>query len=442
MKRIIPFFLILFFTVGVFAQGTITVTVTSSEKGTGLTVIVYEFTGLANTYDISAEVSFNNKVDYVDIPIDDLTGDLTDIAPGGPYTITWYGMASFPERYHEETVIRLTAFCPLPAAPVAKEATGIDTNTFTANWEEVTGAVTYTLELAVNPDFNPISESFIVDAGNISHTLANLTPLTIYHYRVKANDVCGTSEYSNTVSVTTASTWQPCPDMPTVTDIDGNTYNTVLIGTQCWMQENLRVTQYNDGENIPTNWDNEEGAYAIYPHSIIDGLNSDAEVVAAYGKLYNWYAAIDPRGLCPTGWHVPSESEWLALFAYVESHGFPNDHTDNPSAGNALKSCRQVGSQAGGDCDTSDHPRWNSDATHYGTDEFGFSALPGGYRWSSDNSFSFIQVGLIGHWWSATENSSQTDAALNWYMSIASGGVIENPTGNKANGFSVRCVKD
>ena len=109
MKRIIPFFLIIFFASGVFAQvGTLTVTNVDSEAGTGITEIEYEFTGDAGTYDISAKVSFNNGADYSPIPEADLTGQLTNVIPG-TYSLTWNGSASFPETYSDETIVKITA---------------------------------------------------------------------------------------------------------------------------------------------------------------------------------------------------------------------------------------------------------------------------------------------------------------------------------------------
>ncbi|TVQ95051.1 MAG: T9SS C-terminal target domain-containing protein [Bacteroidetes bacterium] len=228
-----------------------------------------------------------------------------------------------------------------------------------------------------------------------------------------------------------------------VTDIDGNEYLTVIIGNQEWMAENLRVTRYSNGDGIPTGLSNSEwgsttsGAYAVYLHGDIVGLNSDEEVLEAYGALYNWYAVDDSRGLCPIGgWSVPSDDDWTQLVNYVADQGYPNEK-DNPNwAANALKSCRQVNSPQGGECNTSEHPRWNSHDTNYGLDKFGFSALPGGRRYSSGG---YGNVGIYGRWWSATEFHS----ASAWlrYMWSGSGSVYRfSPT--KRLGVSVRCVKN
>ncbi len=110
----------------------------------------------------------------------------------------------------------------------------------------------------------------------------------------------------------------PCPDMPTVTDIDGNVYQTVLINDRCWMAENLMTTKYQNGDAIAypgtgnEQWEsNVSGAYAWY--------DNDIDWKDSYGALYNWYAVNNPAGLCPEGWHVPTHDEWQALVNYTES---------------------------------------------------------------------------------------------------------------------------
>jgi uncharacterized protein (TIGR02145 family) len=263
---------------------------------------------------------------------------------------------------------------------------------------------------------------------------------------VKAENNCGVSE----VNVLPVDVY----DIDSVTDIDGNVYPTVIIGNQEWMAENLRVTRYNNGDAIPTGLNNTEwgnttsGAYAIYPHGDIDGLDSDEEVVAAYGKLYNWYSVDDERGLCPEGWSIPIHNEWTQLEQYIcnvlgnsncETQ-FPYDFTTTGwrgiNEGNALKSCRQVNSPIGGDCATSDHPHWNSHGTHFGFDEFGFFALPGGYR----SSVGYDSVGDISIWWSSSEHSPSSRAwGREMYESFGS---VRRNTHVKSDGWSVRCIKN
>ncbi len=230
-----------------------------------------------------------------------------------------------------------------------------------------------------------------------------------------------------------------------VTDIDGNDYITVIIGDQEWMAENLRVTRYRDGTAIPTGLDNTEwvnttiGAYAVYDHNAgnTDGIDSPEEMVAIYGKLYNWFAVDNSSGLCPDGWSVPGNADWTQLAHYVASQGYPIEW-DNPNGGgNALKSCRQVDSPMGGDCDTSEHPRWDAHDTHYGFNEFGFSSLPGGYRWGTSGNYSFI--GKFSFWWSSSE-SMETDA-YHRQTGFTNGSLFGAIT-IKNYGFAIRCLRD
>ncbi|MBN1339301.1 MAG: hypothetical protein JXA03_08260, partial [Bacteroidales bacterium] len=222
-------------------------------------------------------------------------------------------------------------------------------------------------------------------------------------------------------------TGEPCPGMPTVNDIDGNVYNTVLIGSQCWMKENLKTTKYKNGTPIPNveddyAWSNlTTGAYVWY--------GNDISWKDKYGALYNWYATVNANGLCPTGWHVPTHYEWTALTNHIGGTGSPN--------GNKLKSCRQVNSPLGGGCNTSEHPRWSQHSTQYGTDDYGFSGLPGKYR--EDLGYFYGYLGDGGYWWSSTAFSSN----FAWYRSLVySYGYVTVNNYDKRAGFSVRCLRE
>ena len=175
--------------------------------------------------------------------------------------------------------------------------------------------------------------------GSFNTVLRGLTSSTTYYARSYAKNSQGVVVYGNEVSFTTSA---PAPSFAcgtsTVSDVDNNTYNTVQIGTQCWTQSNLKTSKYRNGDNIPTGlsnsaWQNTtSGAYATYN----DDLGNDG----MYGKLYNHYVVTDSRGLCPTGWHVPSDGEWNVLVKYLD----PNADTvcsgcwQSPIAGGALKS--------------------------------------------------------------------------------------------------------
>ncbi|MDI6401945.1 fibrobacter succinogenes major paralogous domain-containing protein, partial [Balneolaceae bacterium ANBcel3] len=224
-----------------------------------------------------------------------------------------------------------------------------------------------------------------------------------------------------------------------VTDIDGNLYKTIAIGEQVWMAENLRVTRYQDGSDIPTGlsdeeWDNTtNGAMAVYDHThhLATHIRSEQEMEEAYGRLYNWYAVDNNPGLCPEGWSVPTDEEWAALVAFVESQGFPNNRLDPDGAGNALKSRRQIDSPFGEPWATDVHPRWRSDDRHHGKDTFGFSGLPGGFH--SD------ALGLFGYWWTSSEFVEESA----WFRRLGySTGFLDRVQFRKQYGMSVRCIQN
>lgn len=218
----------------------------------------------------------------------------------------------------------------------------------------------------------------------------------------------------------------PCPGTPTVTDIDGNTYQTVMVGPYCWMAENLKTTKYRNGASIeyPGNnanaWTgNVLGAYAWY--------NNDPAWKNIYGALYNWHAVNNVNGLCPTGWHVSSQAEWEQLISFAGGENV---------AGTRLRSCRQVNSTLGGSCATNVHPRWEQSSNNNGTNDFWFSALSGGNR-SGSGSASYQYLGSYGSFWTSTELSNLISYTFGLGSSVTYG------TGyGKTTGYSVRCVKD
>jgi len=185
---------------------------------------------------------------------------------------------------------------------------------------------------------------------------------------------------------------------------------TVTIGTQVWMTKNLDVSTFRNGDPIPQaktdeEWvkagDNKQPAWCYYENDPANG--------AKYGKLYNWYAVSDSRGLAPVGYHVPSDAEWEKLVDYLGGEG---------KAGDKMKSKQG----------------WAEDGN--GTNSSGFSGLPGGTRY---NYGAFIYIGEYGYWWSFTENN--TNDAWNCYLSFNYGDVSRNNL-NKEEGFSVRCLRD
>lgn len=240
--------------------------------------------------------------------------------------------------------------------------------------------------------------------GNFTSSITGLTPNTVYYVRAYATNAKGTG-YGNEVMLTTLQ------DTLTVNDIDGNLYHTVTIGSQVWIVENLKVTQYNDGTPIPlvtvgANWGTlTTPAYCWYN-------NSYATYGAVYGALYNWYA-INTGKLCPPGWHVPTSAEWAVLTDYLGGE-----------------------SEAGGKLKEIETTHWAS-PNNGATNETGFTALPGGSRYN--NGAFQLNVTFNGLWWSSTEYSASNAT----YLSMSYNNNIAWSNGNyKEAGFSVRCIKD
>ena len=228
------------------------------------------------------------------------------------------------------------------------------------------------------------------------------------------------------------------PDAPgTVSDIDGNVYNIVTIGDQEWIDRSLMVTKYRNGDPLLSDLDNmqwentDQGAYGHFSHQHVDDLESDEEVIDAYGLLYNWYATVDARGLCPEGWRVPTDADLTTLVDHMGG--------SQPPTALYMRSCRQVDSPLGGDCDTEEHPRWRWGPL-YGTDNFGFGALPGGQR-IADGTYSTYHLFRSYFLWSSTEDPDDPERA--WYRSLfyTDGGVGRYSI-DKNSGYEVRCMRD
>jgi len=164
---------------------------------------------------------------------------------------------------------------------------------------------------------------------------------------------------------------------------------------------------YRDGTPILTGLSGDEwsdaggqetGAAAIYDPARIPGLDSEADVAEAYGLLYNWFAVVDPAGLCPEGWKVPGDDQWSELTEHLIDI---DDEISRRTVGQVLKSRRQEDSPLSGDDAVAEHPRWNANDSHYGTNSSGFNALPGGFRWGMG---LYGSLGEQGTWWTSSES--------------------------------------
>ena len=199
----------------------------------------------------------------------------------------------------------------------------------------------------------------------------------------------------------------------TATDKDGNQYNVVKIGTQVWTKENLNVSKYRNGDVIPqvtdpTQWINlTTGAWCYY--------NNDPANETIYGKIYNWYAVNDPRGLAPEGWHVPSDAEWTTITTFLGGE-----------------------TVAGGKMKETGTTHWASPNTD-ATNSSGFKGTPGGFRDSDNNNGGFGSYSQGAGWWS----SSEYNATRSWDRSLNNtSGYIFKSASSKTRGFPIRCIKD
>jgi len=199
----------------------------------------------------------------------------------------------------------------------------------------------------------------------------------------------------------------------------------ITICNQVWMSKNLDVSNYSNGDLIPqvtdpVAWANlTTGAWCWYK-------NDSTTYGTLYGRLYNWYAVNDPRGLAPVGWHIPSESEWNKLVKCLD-----------PIADTLCMSCSQS-TIAGGAIKDTGTTYWNS-PNMGATNSSGFTALPAGYRNNNGTINSFDRMYEGGGWWSSTENNTTT--AWTRYVNYVSTGIYRTAE-NKVSGLPLRCVKD
>lgn len=233
--------------------------------------------------------------------------------------------------------------------------------------------------------------------GSFTSNISELSPNVTYFVRAYATNSRGTG-YGNTLVFTTLNN----------IDIDGNIYNTVTIGTQTWMAENLKTTKYSDGTAIPnvtdnTTWINlTTGAYCDY--------NNNPSISANYGRLYNGYA-FSAGNLCPTGWHVPTDAEWKTLEMALGMSQYEAD----------LEWWRGT--------DEGTKLKVNGSS--------GFNAHLAGLR---DINSNYFDIGDLGYYWTSTEGLLTTKAYRRAFSSTEAR--VYRGEMNKVNGFSVRCIKN
>ena len=258
-------------------------------------------------------------------------------------------------------------------------------------------------------------------AGSFISILSGLDPSTTYYVRAYATKSTGTT-YGNQISFITL------PNYGSVTDIDGNVYNTITIGSQVWTLENLKTTRYRDGTLIPDVTGNT--AWAALTSGAYCNYDNDEGNVATYGRLYNWYAVADAHNLAPAGYHIPSLAEWDILRNYLGGVNV-----------------------AGGKAKEAGLAHWLAPNT--GADNSsGFTALPSGVRYLiSDPAYTvypadYEHLGSTGDWWTSSDYASNPgnapfievdNTSIHMYRQSFGPGIGYY---DKRTGYSVRCVKD
>jgi uncharacterized protein (TIGR02145 family) len=258
-----------------------------------------------------------------------------------------------------------------------------------------------------SPTINDNKTTDGADTGSFINQLTGLDPSTTYNVRFYATNT-NTTNYGNEITFITDFS---C-GLSKLYDYDGNLYNTVKIGEQCWIAENLKTTKYKNGTSIPLVTDNSLWSNLTSP-GYCWYINDSATYGQTYGALYNWYT-VNTNKLCPTGWHIPTDAEWTTLTNYLGGEYI---------AGGKLKETGTV--------------HWNSPNTG-ATNEIGFTALPGGYRYLDG---TFEKVGDHGGWWSASEYHYYENEA--WLREISCNfSVIFSEPDDKRYGYSIRCLRD
>ncbi len=325
------------------------------------------------------------------------TSSINGLNPGTMYYIKAYATNSAGTAYGQEVVITTLTTLPIltttPASSITS-STASSGGTISNDGGATITAKGVCWSTSTNPTIALTTKTNDgTGTATFTSNISSLTPGTMYYVRAYATNSVGTS-YGNEITFIYLTN--------------------VTIGTQIWQNTNLDVTTYRNGDPIPqvsdpTAWAGlTTGAWCYY--------NNNSAFGTTYGKLYNWYAVNDPRGLAPSGWHVPTDAEWFALIFYIGGES---------TAGVKLKSTNGWQSIAGGGG---------------GWDQYGFTGLPGGYRWGNQ---LFSSVGQVGYWWSSTTMpNSSPPAAYCRPLRYDSSGCFNANGGEKTSGFSVRCVKD
>ena len=357
--------------------------------------------------------------------IGSFTSILTGLIPESTYYVRSYATNGAGTVYGEQKVFLTPSLEPKVSKPVITDVTRTTaTIKVTIKYYDISkiisnGVCWGTEPLLLNPNCNStyIQTDSSTSSITYSYKLSDLALNTTYFLRTNVmKSVTNKYYYSEVGQFTTIDNRSP-----SVTDIDGNVYHIITIGTQTWMVENLKTKHYRNGDEITyvpdfNNWVNlTSGALGYATNLNLTSLDD-------YGGLYNWYAINDNRKIAPLGWHIPTKVEWNTLVDFL---GGSN------TAGVKLK-------EVGFTHWSIPNNRWTPNVTP-ATNDWGFTALPGGRLYFTGNQNTIACIGLYGYWWMADENNATT--AFNFNLGFDYINSFIN-SGNKWEGLSVRCIKD
>ena len=365
---------------------------------------------LTKTDTASLSNRIDTKLNRSDFPTGTNTGNIlywngttwVNLAPGSEGQFLKMSSSGIPEWVRLSTsAVLADTVATLTTSVISISSTGASSGgNITSDGGVTVSARGLVYSASTNPTLSNTVLTIGSGTGSFSGTLTGLSPNTTYYIRAYATNSVGTA-YGNEVSFTT---------LATVTDIDGNIYNTVQIGNQVWMSENLKTSRYRNGGSIPnvtddTAWNNSTtGAWSYY--------NNQDAINAIYGKLYNWYTTMGDT-LCPIGWGVPTNDEWTTLTTYLGGESVAGDKMKTIGTAYWKENIGAINSS-------------------------GFSALPGGLRYPD---YSFTDIRFTAWFWSATELDGNPTGA--WYRRLDyRESNVYREFENKSIGASVRGLRD
>ena len=346
------------------------------------------------------------------------TSSLTGLLPGTTYYVKAYATNSIGTTYGNQVTLTTTAVAPFlttTAVSAIASTTATSGGSITSDGGSTVTVRGVCWATTQNPTIANSKTTDGTGTGTFTSSPAGLTGNTTYYLRAFATNSAGTS-YGNEVSFTTltnAITFNPNLTYGTLSDIDGNIYKTITIGTQTWMAENLKTTKYRNGDQIPKVTDN--ATWVSINYGAMCYLNNDEiNNKNIYGALYNWYSVTDMRNIAPLGWHVATDSEWTTLVTFLGGLTLAPDKLRESGINHwiNLNPCS--------------------------TNNTGFTALPNGGRTNGSGIFEGVS-GAGGYWWTSTANGG-----YGWsrYLSSVCGSIIGVNFIETRCGLGVRCVKD